>query len=84
MILHKSLFDLLRETLWIVKNKDKSAINNCVFENRLSARLLMQTKNKTKEKIDSQKTSALTPVLEKACQFKLATCFVSFKTQIKP
>ena len=74
MILHKSLFDSLREILWIIKNKDKSAIYSCVFENRLSAISFLQIKNKKKkkEKMDSQKTSALTPVHEKTCPFELA------------
>ena len=84
MILHKSLFDSLKETLWIIKNKDKTAINNCVFENRLSARLLMETKNKRKRKMDSQNTSALTPVHGKTCPFKLGISFLSLKNSDKP
>ena len=83
MILHKSLFDTLAEMLWIIENKDVSSTNNWVFDDGLSARLLIQTRNRKEPKMDSWRAPALTPFKEETWSFKVLICFLSFKKSDK-
>ena len=66
-------------TSWITENKDVSSANNFAFDDKPSARLLIQTKKRRGPKFDPWGTSTLTPVHEETCTFKITLCFLSFK-----
>ena len=66
-------------TFWITEKEDVPSANSFAFDDRPSARPLIQTKKRRGPKMNARGTPALTTVHEETCSFKKTLCFLSFK-----